>query len=78
LDIPNERAFDNVNQDGGSMIKGSEVMGFSADPQKCLDEAVGDSRHMGCTIFYKQCQEVNTIARQMLLEAPNSTEEQSI
>ena len=78
FDIPNERAFDNVNQDGGRVIEGSAVMGFSPDPQKCLDEAAGDLRHMGCAIFYKQCQEVNTIARQILLGAPNSIEEQSI
>ena len=70
FDIPNERAFDNVNQDGGRVIKGSVVMGFSADPQKCLDEAVGDLWHIGCAIFYKQCQEVNTIARQILLGPP--------
>ncbi len=78
FDIPNEKAFNNVNQDGGRLIKGSVVMGFSADPQKCLDDAAGDLRHMGCAIFYKQCQEVNTIARQILLGAPNSIKEQSI
>ncbi len=60
------------------MIKESLVMGFSVDPQKCLEEAAGDLRHMGCAIFYKQCQEVNTIARQILLGAPNSIKEQSI
>ncbi len=78
LDIPNERAFNNVNQDGGRVIKGSAVMGFSADHQKCLDDAAGDLRHMGYAIFYKQCQEVNTIARQILLGALNSIKEQSI
>jgi hypothetical protein len=40
--IPSDRAFDNVNQDGGRAIRGSAVMGFSLDPQKCLDEAAGD------------------------------------
>ena len=53
-------------------------MGFSADPQKCLDEAAGDLRHMGCAIFCKQCQEVNTIFWQILLGVPNSIKEQSI
>jgi hypothetical protein len=72
FDIPNERAFDSVNQDGGRAIKGSAIMGFSLDPQKCLDEAAGNLRHMGCAIFYKQCQEVSTIARQILLGAPNT------
>ena len=76
--IPHERAFDSVNQDGARAIKGSAVMGFSLDPQKCLEEAVGDLRHMGCTIYYKQCQEVNTIARQLLLGAPNTIEEEMI
>ncbi len=67
--ITSERAFDNVNQDGGRAIRGSAAMGFSLDPQKCLDEAAGDLRHMGCAIYFKQCQEVNTVARQLLLGA---------
>jgi hypothetical protein len=33
---------------------------------------------MGCTLFYKQCQEVSTIARQILLGAPNTIEEDII
>jgi hypothetical protein len=33
---------------------------------------------MGCAIFYKQCQEVNTIARQILLGAPNTIKEDII
>jgi hypothetical protein len=53
-------------------------MGFSLDPQKCLEEAAGDLRHMGCTIYYKQCQEINTIARQLLLGAPNTIDEEMI
>jgi hypothetical protein len=40
--IPSERAFDNVKQDGGRAIRGYAVMGFSLDPQKCLNEAAGD------------------------------------
>jgi hypothetical protein len=48
--IPNQRAFDNMSQDGGRVIKGSAVMGFSTDPQTCLDNASGDLRMMGCTI----------------------------
>jgi hypothetical protein len=78
FDIPNERAFNSVNQDGGRVIKGSAVMGFSLDPQTCLDEAAGDLRHTGCAIFYKQCQEVSTIARQILLGAPNTIKEDII
>ncbi len=78
FDIPNDRAFNSMNQDRGRAIKGSAIMGFSLDPRKCLDEAAGNLRHMGCAIFYKQCQEVNTIARQILLGAPNMIEEDII
>ena len=53
-------------------------MGFSLDPKKCLDEAAGDLRQMGCTIYFKQCQEVNTVARQLLLGAPNTIEDEII
>jgi hypothetical protein len=45
--IPNQRVFDNVSQDGGRVIKGLAVMGFSTDPQMCLDNASGDLRMMG-------------------------------
>ncbi len=74
FDIPNERAFDSVNQDRGRGIKGSAIMGFSLDPWKCLDKAAGNLRHMECAVFYKQCQEVSTIAWQILLGAPNTIE----
>jgi hypothetical protein len=76
--IPNKRTFDNVNQDRGRAISGSAVMGFSLEPQKYLEEAAGDLRHMGCAIYFKQCQEVNTVARQLLLGAPNTIEEEVI
>jgi hypothetical protein len=78
FDIPNKRAFDSVNQDGGRAIKGSAVMRFSLDIQKCLEEASGDLRHMWCANFYKQCQEVSTVARQILLRAPNTIKENII
>jgi hypothetical protein len=78
FDIPNERAFNSMNQEGGRVIKGFAIMGFSLDPQKCLDKAAGDLRHMGCAIFYKQCHEVNMIMRQILLGAPNTIKEESI
>jgi hypothetical protein len=42
FNIPNPKAFDNVSQEGGRVIKGSAVMGFLADPQTCLDNAAGD------------------------------------
>ncbi len=78
FDIPNKRAFDSVNQDGGRAIKGSAVMGFLLDPQKCLEEAAGDLRHMGCAFFYKKCQEVSMVAWQILLGAPNTIKEDII
>ncbi len=53
--IPDPRAFDNMSQDGGRVIKGSAVMGFLTDPQTCLDDAAGDLRMIGCAIYYKKC-----------------------
>jgi hypothetical protein len=75
---PNPRAFDNVSQDGGRVIKGSAVMGFSTDPQKCLEDALGDLRMMGCAIYYKKCLEVDTVATQVLVGAPNTIKEDII
>jgi hypothetical protein len=49
--ILNPRAFDNVSQDGGRVIKGLAVMGFLTDPQTCLDNASGDLHMMGCSIY---------------------------
>ncbi len=46
--------------------------------KKCLAEATGDLRHMGCAIYFKQCQEVNTVARLLLLGVPNTIEEEVI
>ncbi len=60
------------------MIKGLAVMGFTNDPQRCLDNAGGDLRMMGCTIFYKKCQEVDTVATQILVGEPNTIEEEII
>jgi hypothetical protein len=78
FEIPNTRAFDSVNQEGGRAMEGSAVIGFLLDPKKCLDEATGDLRSMGCAIFYKQCQEVSAISWQILLGAPNTIEEDII
>jgi hypothetical protein len=76
--IPNPRAFDNVSQDGGRVIKELAVMDFLTDPRTCLDDASGDLRMMGCAIYYKKCQEVNTVATQVLVGAPNTIEEDII
>ena len=74
--IPNPQAFSPVTQDRGRVIKGSGIMGFQGDPQTCLDEAAGDLRMLNCSIFYKKCQEVDIVAKLMLLRAPNLINEQ--
>jgi hypothetical protein len=37
FEIPNQSAFDSVNQEGGRAIRGSTGMGFLLDLKKCLD-----------------------------------------
>ncbi len=76
--IPNPMAFLNVTQDGGRVIKGSAVMGFSLDPKECLNDAAGDLQMMGCLLFYKKCQEVDTVSKVILLGLPNSIKEEVI
>jgi hypothetical protein len=49
--IPNPRAFDNVNANGGRVIKGLAITGFTENPQQCREDAAGDLRMMGCAIF---------------------------
>jgi len=78
FNIPNQMAFSNVTQENGRVIKGSAIMGFSLDPKTCLDEAAGDLRMMGCSIFYKKCQKVDTVSKLILLGVPNSIEEEII
>jgi hypothetical protein len=53
--IPNNNSFSNVQQENGRVVKGSGIMGFKLDPQQCLEEASGDLRAMGCSIFFKKC-----------------------
>jgi hypothetical protein len=72
FNIPNLMAFLNVNQEGRQMIKGSAIMGFSLNPKECLGQM------MGCSLFYKKCQEVDTVSKLILLGAPNSIEEEVI
>ncbi len=78
FNIPNPMAFSNVNQDGGRVIKGSAVMGLSIDLKECLDDAAGDLQSMGCSLFYKKCQEVDTVSKLILLGVPNSIKEEVI
>ena len=70
--------FLNVNQDNGRVIKGSAIMGFSINPKNCLDDAAGDLRTMGCSLFYKKCQDVDTVLKLILLGVPNLIEEDGI
>jgi hypothetical protein len=76
--IPNPRAFDNGNAIGGRIIKGLAIMGFTENLQQCLKDTVGDLRMMGCAIFYKKCQEVNTVTSQILISMPNTIKEDII
>jgi hypothetical protein len=76
--IPNPKALNNVNVDGGRVIKGLAIMGLTENPQQCLEDAVGDLRMMGCTIFYKKCQEVDTVTSQILIGTPNTIKEDII
>ena len=76
--MPNSRAFDNINADGGRTIKGSTIMGFTDNPEQCLDKAAGDLCTMGCAIYYKKCQEVDTVASQILIGVHNTIEEEII
>jgi hypothetical protein len=74
FNIPNPMAFSNVTQESSRVIKGSVVMGFLLDPKECLDNTAGDIRMMGCSLFYKKCQEVDTVSKLILLGVPNSIE----
>jgi hypothetical protein len=76
--IPNPMVFSNMTQEGGRVIKGSAVMGFLLDPKECLDDAAGDLRMMGCSLFYKKCQEVDTVLKSILLGVSNSIKEDVI
>jgi hypothetical protein len=78
FNIPNQMAFSSINQDNGRVIKGSAIIGFSINPKNCLEDAAGGLRTMGCSLFYKKCQEVDTVAKIILLGVPNSIEEDVI
>jgi hypothetical protein len=75
---PNPMAFSNVTRDGGRVIKGPAIMGYSLDPKECLDNAAGDLQRMDCTLFYKKCQGVGTVSKLILLGVPNSIQQELI
>jgi hypothetical protein len=76
--ITNPRAFNNVNSNAGRVIKELEIMGFTDNPQQCLNKAAENLRMMGYAIFYKRCQEVDTVTSQILIGMPNTIEEEVI
>ncbi len=76
--VPSTRAFDNINVEAGRKNRGSAIMGFTENPEQCLEEATRDLRAMGCAIFYKKCQEVDTITSQILIGMPNTIKEEII
>jgi hypothetical protein len=76
--IPNNNFFSNIQQENGRVVKGSGLMGFELDPQQCLEEAGGDLRSMGCSIFFKKCQEVDTTSNFSFLGVPNSISEETV
>jgi hypothetical protein len=43
-----------------------------------LEEAAGDLRTMWCAIFYKKCQEVDTVTSQIVIGMPNTIKEEII
>jgi hypothetical protein len=53
-------------------------MRFTGNPEQCLDEAAGDLCTMGCAMYYKKCQEVDTVTSQILIGVPNTIEEEII
>jgi len=76
--IPNNNSFSNVQQENGRVVKGSGIMGFKLDLQQCLEEAYGDLRAMGCSIFFKKCQEVDMVSNFVFLRVPNSISEDTV
>ena len=76
--IPNDNLFSNVQQENGRVVKGFGIMGFKLDPQQCLEEASGDLRAMGRSIFFKKCQEVDTVSNFIFLGVPNLISEDTV
>ena len=74
LEIPSKGAFNTIKTGESRTIKGSATMGFNKDPKTVLDEAEGDLRAMGCAIFWKPCQEMNTVTTMAFLGVPSSIE----
>jgi hypothetical protein len=76
--IPNNNSFSNVQQENSRVVKGSGIIGFKLGPQQCLEEASGDLRSMGCSIFFKKCQEVETVSNFVFLDVSNSISDDTV
>ncbi len=76
FNIPNPMAFSNVTQEGGRVMKGLAIIEFSLNSKECLGDVAGDLRMMGYSLFYKKCQELDTVSKLILLGVPNSIEEE--
>jgi hypothetical protein len=71
-------ALSNVTQEGGQVMKGLAIIGFSLNSKECSDDAAGDLRMMGYSLFYKNCQEVDMVSKLIFLGVPNSIEKEVI
>jgi hypothetical protein len=76
--VPNARAFDHINAKAGCTIKSSAVMRFTENPKQCLDGVAGNLEMMGCSNFYKKCQEVDTVSSLIYIGKPNMIKEEVI
>jgi hypothetical protein len=78
LAIPNKYAFTQVKGEGGRTVKGFCQMGFEEEPKGVLELAEGDLRDMGCIIYYKPHQAMDTLQEYALLGVPNTYEAQRV
>ena len=65
--ISNHVAFAAVQLDDGHTIKALAVMGFNENLRELLENAFGGLHHTSYMIFYKHCQESNTVTKYALL-----------
>ena len=62
----------NINQEGERTIKGSMLMGFNEAPKEVLMMAGGNLHSMGCALFFKGCQKLETETEKVFLGVPNT------
>ena len=61
ITVLNKYAFTQVKGEGGRTVKGFCYMGFEEDPKEVLEMAEGDLRDMGCVLYYKPGQHLDTL-----------------